>query len=286
MAFCLQRFKFVNFSKLNDLEKRLLYFYNNIPEAYYPMANASADKYNYLDQPFHCHLTELAEPSQNVLEVGCGTAHLCPPIIRRGAFYHGMDVSPELIEANRKKMPQAKFYTLNDPPKKTFDIVASLYTIEHTHDPIKYLQTLWDFCRPGGIVAIICPDFIDGQGFPRSIYYGRTPRRFREKLASFSLFDACAHLWELFIVFPLWKIYARSMAPNAFWINLEPSDLVGREHGIDGDAVHFPRLLDLVHWFKNKGASIITTSNEMKKIPKKISKHNCYIAARKPSVEK
>lgn len=282
MAFGLRQARNTSAQETKKLNERMRHFYENAPTNYYEISDIASLHYQSDEQPFHCHLASLAAEGQHVLEVGCGTAHLCPHIMQRGAFYHGTDMSQRILSENRKRFPQGYFYPPDDIPHRHFDIVASLYTLEHTADPLAYLQTLWRYCRDGGIVAVICPDFIDGDGIPRSVYYGSTPRRIREKIASCSLSDAFLHLWELFVLFPAWKAFARSRPPGAFWINQAPSDLAGREHDIDGDAVHFPRLLDLVHWFNSQGANIITTSNEMPGAPDHVKKHNCYIAARKP----
>ena len=149
-------------------------------------------------------------------------------------------------------------------------------------DPDAYLESLQNFCKPGGLIAIICPDFVDGDGFPPSFYYGTTPRRFREKLASFPIADIGHHLLDLLWFAPRWKRKARSTAPGAFWINLKPRILYGADYSIDADVVHLPRLLDLVWWLEARGASIIATSLSLPGVSESVLKHNCYVVARKP----
>jgi SAM-dependent methyltransferase len=285
MAFRLKRYRFSSDQERSTLNGYLIDFYKNTPDSYYRIADSASLKYNYQDQPFHLDLCSLSKKGDHVLEVGCGTAHLCPHILKNGAIYHGLDISSRLITENRAKFPTAYFYTLADPPRRNFDVVASLYTIEHTVYPYDYLKSLWDFCRPGGLIAIICPDFIDGKGIPQSVYFGKSPRRIREKFCTFSFLDIFQHIFEILFVFPIWKIYARLNKPGSFWINFDPSDLAGREHTIDGDAVHFPRLLDLIDWFHRMGASVIKTSHEFDDIPSEIKMHNCYIVAVKKHSE-
>lgn len=279
----LKPFREVSASALDDLQTRITAFYNNPPASYYLIANQAAEQYTLDQQPFHCHLASRAFPGAKVLELGCGTAHLCPHIEERGGIYHGVDYSAELLEENRKRFPWAVFWSLGSQPEAQYDIVASLYTIEHVIDPIAYLQQLWDYCRPGGLMAVICPDFVDGDGIPRSIYYGTSPARLRAKLAGGRFWDAILHLLELKIIAPRWKRRARRRPPGTFWMNLDPSDLAGREHGIDGDAIHFPRMVDISGWFETRGATIQTTSSTLENVPKAVLKHNCYVLARKPT---
>jgi hypothetical protein len=140
---------------------------------------------------------------------------------------------------------------------------------------------MWGFCRTGGLLAVICPEFIDGGSLPPSLLYGRTPRRFREKLAAFDLADAWAHLCDLMWNATRWQKRARAASPGAFWINLQPRVLHGAGYTIDADAVHFPRLKDLVWWFEQRGAPILETSRTMREINPDVLRYNCYILARK-----
>lgn len=219
----------------------------------------------------------------SVLELGCGTAHFCPQVEAHGGSYTGIDHSAELLRKNRERFPNARFFTVGTEMLDTFDIVASLYTIEHVVDPSSYLTQMWDFCKPGGLIAIICPDFVDGEGFPPSFYYGTTPRRFREKITSLRFFDAYRHLIDLLHTTPKWKQTARRDAPGAFWINLRPRILHGANYSVDADAVHLPRLTDIVWWLEKRGGLIVETSRSLAGVPDSVLRHNCYALARKPA---
>lgn len=270
-------------ASLNHLEARLAEFYKSPPESYYRFADQAADQYRPEQQPFHCHLASQAFEGASVLELGCGTAHLCPHVEARGGIFHGIDYSEELLERNRRVFPKAAFWKKGSQPQGTYDLVASLYTIEHVTDPPGYLQQLWDCCRPGGLIGIICPDFIDGESLPWSVYYGTSPGRIRAKIAHGRLLDALIHVWEIKILAPLWQRQARAMSPGAFWINLDPSDLAGQDHTIDGDAVHLPRMVDIAEWFEKRGANILATSQTLQNVPAQVLKHNSYVLARKPA---
>jgi SAM-dependent methyltransferase len=213
--------------------------------------------------------------------LGCGTAHFCLGAEQRGGRYTGVDYDKSLLEDNRQKFPNASFLPMNASLPQTFDIVASLYTIEHVVDPPAYLDRMRQHCRPGGLLGIICPEFVESVGFPPSLYFGRTPRRFREKLTSFSLVDAIRHIVDLRFAGPRWKRVAQCSPPGDFWINLKPRVLHGAPYSIDADAIHFSRLKDLIKYFEQKGDEILVTSRTMTGVAPEILQFNCYALARK-----
>jgi SAM-dependent methyltransferase len=283
MSLACMRYAEISPEQMARLKKTMSGFYQNPPASYYQIADYSAQRYNPKEQPFHCDLVGRVFPGATVLEAGCGTAHLCSYVEEKGGFYTGLDYSEILLQKNRGRFPEARFFEIGTPLPETFDIVASLYTVEHVVDPPAYLESLWQFCRPGGLIAIICPEFIDGPGFAPSVFFGKTPRRFREKLSALDFSDAASHLIDLILRAPRWKTILQNSSPGAFWINLKPRILHGaREFTSDADAVHFPRLKDLIRFFEQKKAAILQTSTGMPGISGEILAHSCYILIRKP----
>ncbi len=281
MSLQLRRRAELSREQIAGLEAAMTAFYTNPPAGYYPMADQMAQRYDPRITPFHCDLVERVFPGASVLEVGCGTAHLCPYVEGKGGAYTGLDHGEALLQDNRRRFPKARFFRIGAPLTETFDIVASLYTIEHVADPPAYLESLWRYCRPGGLIGIICPEFIDGLGFPLSVFFGRTPRRFRQKLQAGDLTDACRHIVDWKIRAPLWKRRLRAGAPGAFWLNLAPGVLHGAGYSVDADAIHLVRLKDLVWFFRQKNGEIIQTSTDMPDVSADVLRYNCYLLARK-----
>ena len=81
------------------------------------------------------------EPGNNVLDIGCGNALMLPFILKKGAFYFGLDISEKLIEIARKKYikeaeeGKANFFVgqaTNLPFKnKEFNFVISFAVLHH-----------------------------------------------------------------------------------------------------------------------------------------------------------
>ena len=282
MSISIHRRRDLQPSQVSELNSALAAYYTNPPASYYATANNAAAHYTPEVQPFHCDLVSRVQPGMDFLELGCGTAHLCQHVEARGAHYTGLDYSAGLLAENRRRFQRARFMPIDTDLADRFDFVASLYTIEHVADPPAYLDRLWGFCKPGGFVAIICPEFVDCECQPPSLFYGQTPRRLRKKLFTFAFEDAWAHFCDLKWNAMRWQGQARTEGPGAFWINLLPRVLHGAEYTIDADAVHFPRLKDLVWWFQQRGANIVMTSGTLPRIPAEILRFNCYVLLQKP----
>jgi SAM-dependent methyltransferase len=282
MSIALRLYRELNRDQLDQLERDLAAFYRNAPAVYYELADRAAQSYNVREQPFHCDLVQRVSAAMSVVEIGCGTAHLCPHVEARQAHYTGVDYSDQLLENNRRRFPKARFFRVGELPSEQFDLVASLYTIEHIVHPLRYLEQMWNHCKAGGLLAIICPDFVESPALPPSVFYGRTPRRLRQKLKAVDVLDAWRHIVDLKFVGPRWKRQAAALGPGAFWINLLPRELHGAEHSIDADAVHLPRLKDLVSWFQQKGAEIVASSDTLPNVSFDVRQFNCYVLARRP----
>jgi SAM-dependent methyltransferase len=283
MSLSIRRLAELSATQLDSLENAMAAFYQKPPPSYYQIADKSPSQYTPEQQPFHCDLISRVGSGDKVLEVGCGTAHLCPMIERQGAHYAGLDHSEDLLNDNRRRFPKARFFSVKTPPAETFDLVVSMYTIEHVVNPTVYLEQLWRFCRPGGLVAIICPEFIDSPGFAPSIFFGRKPGRFSEKARKLALLDAASHWLDLKWFGPRWKRKALAAELGAFWINLKPRVLYENAYAIDTDAVHLVQLRDLVWFFQSKSGDIIQSSKRMADVSAELKIYNCYLIAKKPA---
>lgn len=281
MSLDIRRHKDVPTAERARLAEAMVAFYGAPPPSYYSIADGSAQRYSTLELPFHLHLVEQVQPGATVVEVGCGSAHLCPQVEQRGGRYTGLDYSEALLAGNQQRFPQARFLRLTDPLAEQFDIVASLYTIEHVVEPEAYLRRLWNLCRPGGLVAVICPEFVDNEVPPPSLFYGRTARRLRHKFQRLALGDAVGHVLDLKRRVVAWKQAAQAAPPGAFWLNLRPRVLHGAEYVVDADAVHLVRRLDIEWFFRQTGAELVQTSASMDGIPFDILQFNAYVLAHK-----
>jgi len=118
-------------------------------------------------------VVELASigPGESVLDVACGTGNLtltAETYVGPGGRVHGIDASPEMIAAARKKAAQSGNAVVFDVglaeklafPDATFDVVISRLAMHHLPDDLKRaaFAEMLRVLKPGGRVLIA--DFV------------------------------------------------------------------------------------------------------------------------------
>ena len=115
------------------------------------------------NHPGLLYLQQLAGQSSKVLDVGCGEGTRLSTLLPSGRFGWGIDIDPYAIHLARKQYPGHRFqvYSGKRLPYKTgiFDLVYSAFVLEHTQDPVNFLNEMIRVCRPGGHLVILCPNF-------------------------------------------------------------------------------------------------------------------------------
>lgn len=115
-------------------------------------------------------------PSDRVLEVGSGPGYFLASIRDHVAEVQG-------IELNRKEAAYASTvrgiptshlpHESSDVPRSHFDHLFLFQVLEHAADPVKFLNGLQSFLRPGGRIHIEVPNLLD----PLAWFYDVEPYR-------------------------------------------------------------------------------------------------------------
>ncbi|MFB0564546.1 MAG: class I SAM-dependent methyltransferase [Candidatus Aminicenantaceae bacterium] len=103
----------------------------------------------------------------DILDVGCGTGDLAPFVTRKGAIYHGVDLSAEMIKRANTiysvlvKNGKATFQigdceNLHFCDKK-FNTVIAIGLIEYLPDPSRFLSEMERVTKSGGYFLITVP---------------------------------------------------------------------------------------------------------------------------------
>lgn len=105
---------------------------------------------------------------ETLLDFGCGEAdflgHFVPPEVRRV----GVDYSEAALANARAHYPGIEL-VLGDQGclaryTASFDVVTSFGTIEHLDDPKAAIEELRACLRPGGLLLLSCPNFVNVRG--------------------------------------------------------------------------------------------------------------------------
>jgi 2-polyprenyl-3-methyl-5-hydroxy-6-metoxy-1,4-benzoquinol methylase len=97
-----------------------------------------------------------------VLDVACGESKLYEALARhRQIEYTGMDLSPVLVEKNKKKKYDVRVHDVTTPfpfPANTFDVVLATEIIEHVNDTDAMLQNIKRVLKKNGILVLTTPN--------------------------------------------------------------------------------------------------------------------------------
>lgn len=122
-----------------------------------------ADMVKYSPAPFHrrrmiLQLARTLKP-KSVLDVGCGSGELIRAMHKqlRPDRMVGVDLSPAVVESNRRAIPYAQFHSLDisdAPLAGQWDLVVASEVIEHIEDYRSAIQHLRMMCSGHLIVTV------------------------------------------------------------------------------------------------------------------------------------
>jgi len=196
-----------------------------------------------------------------VMEVGCGSGRIYERLVSEGmsADYTGVEVSPEVIEGNRKRFPAATWHvgTADALPvaTETQDCVYAYYVLEHTAHPRRFLENLLARVKPGGRLILAFPDMVASRIFG-SQALGWDSRTAREHLRGGRLAHGAVRLWDTRVRLP-WALRHARRAFGDFPVNLTPQCL---EPGIkiepDVDAIYIASRAEVAEWAQAQGCQV------------------------------
>lgn len=143
-------------------------------------------------QPAVVELEKVGLIRGKVLDVGCGTGEHTILLARLGYDVLGIDFAPEAVEQARRNAEangvEARFEVadaMNLPGEPRYDTVvdSALFHIFDDTDRPKYVASLHNACRPGGIVVVLA---LSDQG-----------RGFGPEVSGETIRDAFGDGWEL-----------------------------------------------------------------------------------------
>lgn len=254
--------------KQPELKRKMFHFWSS-DKGYFESARNT--NVSYQDEGHEEHRLALGYISQGakVLDVGCGTAEAGRDI-SRFAHYHGVDVSPlglsmakdykndsfELLRCDVASLPFAD---------GAFDVILSLYALEHFIEPLKTLQEMDRVLKTGGTMILISAAYDCLLRTPPSIGLGAISKmRSTYKGKRFSFLNipiAAAYTWarSKYILGQLCRQLALYFKKDAYSFSLVSNPLcLNTEYSMDNDVVYIVSVREIVNWLRfNRGYQIL-----------------------------
>lgn len=224
---------------LFQLEQRMMKYYGN------PRYHAEWIRHGNTAWQPHAHGAQLAAAARiadgaTLLEVGCGDTAGALQLLEHvpDVRYHGVDIS---IPAHRERSLRLARATGIKLPfaAGSFDVVISMFTIEHTIFPHRFIDECWRVLRAAGKLQVIAPDFLRNAMASERI--GRAYGTGRDKLRRLQLWDAALTFFDSRVRLPRQRSRrARFLAQGgfAFPILTNPRCLANDGFVTDCDAVY------------------------------------------------
>jgi SAM-dependent methyltransferase len=186
--------------QLRKLELQMLLYYQN-PEYHVDWIRHANAGWRAGAHDGQLAAVERIPAGARLLEVGCGDTAAAAELLRRipQLDYHGVDISIPVTRQPGLRLARAGGGALPFPAEQ-FDVVISMFTIEHTIHPDVFLDEAWRVLAPGGRLIIIAPDFLNNAMASERMGFGYGTGR--EKARSGKLIDAALTLYDSRIRLP------------------------------------------------------------------------------------
>ncbi len=239
-----------------SLEKQLEEFYQKNPD-YYGDIDFTADNWINKQEEGYKTITAFAKESNRVCEFGCGSANILKHFPELQSKYAGCDFSEQLISNNRKKYPAAFFEAIKVPNELPFadgkfDLVFSVFVLEHCTRPSKVLDECHRIMASGGKLVILCPDFL-GQGRLSSQRAGWSEGTTSDKIKKREYVDALITLFDNRIRIPFYarRQLAKVSKHPQFLVNIHPT-VFEDKFNPDVDAVYLTCREEIIQYLSDR----------------------------------
>jgi 2-polyprenyl-3-methyl-5-hydroxy-6-metoxy-1,4-benzoquinol methylase len=247
--------------ELERLHVAMGQFYNSDVARQYFAAGEAANATWTPEMRAHWHLSQQVPHGASVLDLGCGSGHVKRHLADKQPDYVGVDWSEQQVVANRRVYPDAEFFSasLYDfAIDRQFDVVLSLYVVEHLVWPHRVLDRMYALAAPGGLIGILTPPFRHRE-YLKSFNYGLSAIPFKRKVLEGRVLDAALHVYQHRVAFPryLRSHFPRHTAEGRFLIHLEPTCLSGAAWFPDADAVYLADTEEIGRHLVALGGSLV-----------------------------
>lgn len=122
------------------------------------------DAYFPFQQDIVSEIRGILKPNTKVLDVGCSTGHFLASIKGLAGERVGLELDQNAVDFIRKNLD---FKVYSEPIEKVeikeglFDLITALQVIEHTEDPLAFLENIAKNLKPNGYLYLELPNVSD-----------------------------------------------------------------------------------------------------------------------------
>ncbi len=268
-------------SELEALTKRMHAFYTDPANAiYWEQADAGNERWLPETHPYHCDLRSRMTTGERVVDFGCGGTHAFSNLKLAEVLYTGLDWSTDQVAQNRSREPEATYIagSVMDGAREidgSADWAISLFAIEHCTFPDRMLRRMAEAVRPGGRVAILCPDFEPGMP---SLRAGFTAATRRDKFRRLQWLDLAWGIVQDKVFWPR-RLRAVHRSSMRLPIYLHPRCLDAPYYS-DTDAVFLATEAKIADHLQSLGLEVTTRGRRLD-LPHAANLGICYVIAEK-----
>lgn len=245
-----------NAQKIAQLEERLKDFYSKNAD-YYGSIDFTSDNWINPKEIGYQQILTAVRGASSICEVGCGSANMLSHFPEFQQVYTGCDFSEPLLMRNRDRFTKASFSRILVPnvlpfPANTFDLVFSVFVIEHSTNPTKFLSECLRVLKDSGTLIILCPDFL-GRNRMTSQRAGWSHGTALQKIRTGRYVEAAITLYDNRIRIPLYCLNLKEKIRRkfGFHINLDPV-VFEDPFTPDVDAVYITSKMEMVAYLNQK----------------------------------
>lgn len=226
--------------KLNSLAERMSKFYSS-NLSYYSQISESENYWLDNSQLIHKDIINQVKLASKILEIGCGESSILKFNKNFSEKYTGIDFSEDILNGNREKFPSANFQAIKNPTRygldtKGFDLVFSVFVMEHTVYPNKFLDECMRLVSNDGKIVILAPNYLDND-FMSSQQVASSLKDGRKLFAEGNIIEAIRSAYYNRILIPKTCKKLQSKIPG-FYINVNPVCFSIGDFRPDVDAVY------------------------------------------------